>query len=87
MKKLAQTVLSFQVEATEEPLMANAGLALFGEFLRGRGLNRWLASEMPKRGDAAYVFVTPLVRLLTAGGRSLEDLSTPKNDTVLNQVL
>ncbi len=31
MKELAQTVLPFKVEATEEQLTANAGLALFGE--------------------------------------------------------
>ena len=91
MKKLAQTVLPFKVEATEERLTANAGLALFGEFIRGLGLNRWLATEMPKpgsaRGYAANAFVTPLVLMLTGGGRSLEDLRTLKNDTALNQVL
>ena len=52
MKKLAQTVLPFKVEATEEQLTANAGLALFGEFIRGLGLSRWLATEMPKPGSA-----------------------------------
>ncbi|MBK8387628.1 MAG: IS1380 family transposase [Candidatus Accumulibacter sp.] len=90
MKKLAQTVLPFKVEATEEQLTANAGLALFGEFIRGLGLNRWLATEMPPgsaRGYAANAFVTPLVLMLTGGGRSLEDLRTLKNDTALNQVL
>ena len=91
MKRRAQTVLPFRVEATEEQLTANAGLALFGEFLRGLGLHRWLASEMPKpgsaRGYAANAFVTPLVLMLTCGGRSLEDLRTLKNDTALKQVL
>ncbi|MBK8385560.1 MAG: transposase [Candidatus Accumulibacter sp.] len=91
MRKLAQTVLPFKVEATEEQLTANAGLALFGEFIRGLGLSRWLATEMPKpgsaRGYAANAFVTPLVLMLTGGGRSLEDLRTLKNDTALNQVL
>jgi hypothetical protein len=46
---------------------------------------------MPKpgsaRGYAANAFVTPLVLMLTGGGRSLEDLRTLKNDTALNQVL
>jgi hypothetical protein len=53
------------------------GLALFGEFIRCLGLSRWLATEMPKpgsaRGYAANAFVTPLVLMLTGGGRSLED--------------
>ena len=91
MRNLAQTVLPFKVEATEELLTANAGLTLFGEFIRGLGLNRWLATEMPKPGSArgyeASAFVTPLVLMLTAGGRSLEDLRTIKNDTALNHVL
>ena len=46
---------------------------------------------MPKpgsaRGDAANAFVTPLVLMLTGGGRSLEDLRTLRSDTALNQVL
>ena len=42
MAKQAQTVLPFRVEATDELLTANAGLALFGEFVRGLGLERWL---------------------------------------------
>ncbi|SDY21957.1 hypothetical protein [Nitrosomonas sp. Nm58] len=33
MEALAQVVLPFQVEATDESLTANAGLVLFGEFI------------------------------------------------------
>jgi len=40
-------VFSFNVETTDELLTANARLTLFGEFIRGIGLNRWLAAEMP----------------------------------------
>ncbi len=91
MKKLAQTVLPFKVEATEDLLTANAGLALFGEFIRGIGLNCWLAAEMPKPGSArgyeANAFVPPLVLMLSGGGRSLEDLRTLKNDTALRHML
>ncbi len=46
---------------------------------------------MPKPGSArgyeANAFVTPLVLMLTGGGRSLEDLRTLKNDTALTHVL
>jgi len=91
MGTLAQTVLPFKLEATEEMLTANAGLALFGEFVRGLGLSRWLAQEMPKpgsgRGYKADAYVTPLVLMLTGGGRSLEDLRTLKGDTALATVL
>lgn len=91
MGTLAQTVLPFKLEATEELLTANAGLALFGEFVRGLGLSRWLAQEMPKpgsrRGYEADAYVTPLVLILTGGGRSLEDLRALKGDTALATAL
>ena len=91
MGTLTQTVLPFKLEATEEMLTANAGLALFGEFIRGLGLQRWLAQEMPKpgsgRGYEASLYVTPLALMLTSGGRSLEDLRTLKNDTALSLLL
>ncbi len=91
MGTLAQTVLPFKIEATEELLTANAGLALFGEFTQGLGLHRWLSQEMPKpgsgRGYEAVSYVTPLILMLTAGGRSLEDLRTLKNDAALAQLL
>jgi hypothetical protein len=91
MGTLAQTVLPFKLETTEELLTANAGLALFGEFVRGLGLSRWLSQEMPKpgsrRGYEANAYVTPLVLMLTGGGRSLEDLRTLKSDTALATLL
>lgn len=91
MSTLAQTVLPFKLESTEEMLTANAGLVLFGEFVCGLGLSRWLAQEMPKpgsgRGYDAKAYVTPLVLMLTGGGRSLEDLRTLKGDTALATVL
>jgi hypothetical protein len=87
MGTLAQTVLPFRVEATEEKLMANAGLTLFGEFVQGLGFSRWLAQEMPKpasgRDYPAAANVTPLVLTLTGGGRSLEDLPMLKGDKAL----
>lgn len=91
MGALAQTVLPFKIEATEELLTANAGLALFGEFTQGLGLHRWLSQEMPKpgsgRGYEAVSYATPLILMLTAGGRSLEDLRSLKNDAALAQLL
>lgn len=91
MGTLTQTVLPFKVEATEELLTANAGLALFGEFTQGLGLHRWLTQEMPLpgsgRGYEAGAFVSPLVLMLAGGGRSLEDLRTLKNDTALAALL
>ena len=91
MGTLAQTVLPFKLGATDELLTANAGLALFGEFVCGLGLSRWLTQDMPPpgsgRGYAADAYVTPLVLMLTGGGRSLEDLRTLKQDAALATVL
>lgn len=48
MRVLAQRVLPFKIEATDETLTTNAGLVLFGEFVYGLGFKRWLQQEMPK---------------------------------------
>ena len=91
MGTLAQTVLPFKLEATDEMLTANAGLALFGEFIQGLGFSRWLEQEMPKpgsgRGYEASFYVKPLVLMLAGGGRALEDLRTLKNDAALASLL
>lgn len=91
MRTMAQTVLPFKLEATEESLTANAGLVLFGEFVRGLGLSRWLEQDMPKpgsgRGYAAQAYVTPLVLMLAGGGRSLEDLRMIERDAGLVRLL
>lgn len=91
MGTLAQTVLPFKLETTEEMLTANAGLVLFGEFMRGLGLHRWLAQEMPKpgsgRGYEADAYIPPLALMLNGGGRSLEDLRILKNDAALATLL
>ena len=47
MGNMAQTVLSFKLKATKEQLTASAGLALFGEFIRGQGFYRWIEATMP----------------------------------------
>ena len=91
MRVLAQMVLPFRVEATDETLTANAGLVLFGEFVHGLGFKRWLQQEMPKPGsgriDEATAYVTPLVLMLNGGGRSLEDMRTLKSDSALSTLL
>lgn len=62
MKTLAQTALPFKLEATEYLLTANAGRALFGEFMRGLGLSRWLAQEMPAPGSRRGIRPQPMSR-------------------------
>ncbi len=91
MSNMAQTVLSFKLKATKEQLTANAGLALFGEFIRGQGFYRWIEATMPVpgsgRGYAASAYLSPLVLMLTGGGRSLEDVRMLKHDHALFTLL
>jgi hypothetical protein len=47
MAKVAQKVLGFNLEATQEALTAHAGLGLFGEFLHGLKWPQWLTKCMP----------------------------------------
>ena len=91
MKKMARTVLPFKLAATEEPMTAQSGLALHGEFIQGLGFHRWLEQEMPKpgskRGYGAVQHVLPFVLMLTGGGRSLEDLRMIHQDKGLRRLL
>ena len=76
--RVRQTVLDFKLARTEETLTAHAGLALRAEYSHGLGLrglvNRRLPAPGSPRGYAPSVFVESVVRLLSAGGRPLEDL-------------
>lgn len=91
MKIMTQTVLPFKIAGAKEFMTANAGLSLFGEFVKGIGLYHWLNCEMPRpgsgRGFEARAYVMPLLLMLTAGGRSLEDMRTLKNDPALLKLL
>lgn len=91
MAKVAQKVLGFNLEATQEDLTAHAGLGLFGEFLHGLKLPQWLKKCMPGpgsgRGYTADAYVMPLIMMLTGGGRSLEDLRMLEGDTALAHLL
>jgi hypothetical protein len=91
MTKMARTVLPFKLAATEEPMTAQSGLVLHGEFIQGVGFHRWLEQEMPKpgskRGYGVIPHVLPFVLMLTAGRRSLEDLRMIHADRALRSLL
>lgn len=88
---LAQTVLPFKLEASDETLTAHAGLALFGEYCRAIGLAKWLGQELPAPGSgagyAASSHVLSLVLMLHGGGRRLEDIRTLHADSGLRELL
>ena len=91
MARQARNVLAFKLQATSELLTANAGLAVFGEFVRAVGVHRWVEQSLPAPGSAAGYFpqnfVSPLILMLCGGGRSPEDLRQIYNDKGLRHLL
>jgi len=78
MNKLQQTLLPIKLEASEERLTSLAGLIVVEELAQAKGLWRRVEELFPQpgsgRGYQASAYVKPLVWMLQAGGRRLEDL-------------
>ena len=86
-----QCVLPFKLEATDDTMTAQAGLVLFGEFLRSLGLSREIDRAFGAPGSGAgypaSAYVLPLLLMLQGGGRSLEDLRMIRRDKGLLALL
>src|SRR5487761_531240 len=78
MNKLQQTLLPIKLEQSEERLTSLAGLIVVEELARAKGLWRRVDELFPKpgsgRGYRASAYVKPLVWMLQAGGRRLEEV-------------
>ena len=78
MKKVQQSVLPIKLEKSEERLTSLAGLVVVEELARAKGLWQRVDELFPEpgsgRGYRASEYVRPLVWLLHAGGRRLEDV-------------
>src|ERR1700732_236445 len=78
MSKVQQTLLPIKLEASQERLTSLAGLVLVEEWGRAKGIwgrvDQVLARPGSGRGYEASEYVRPLVWLLHAGGRRLEDV-------------
>ena len=88
---IAQTVLPFKLGITNDKITAHAGLALFGEFIHGLGVERILSRGLPAPGSGVgyqpEAFVMPLLLMLHGGGRTLEDLRQLVQDEGLRELL
>lgn len=88
---IAKTILPFKLVPTDETITPYAGLAGFGEFLRAMAVDEEVRRFLPKpgsgRGYEAWSFVQPLLLMLHAGGRSLEDLRVLQADRGLLELL
>jgi hypothetical protein len=78
MSKLQQNVLPIKLQLSNERLTSLAGLVLVEEFARAKRLWSRVDERFGRpgsgRGYAASEYVRPLVWLLHAGGRRLEDI-------------
>jgi hypothetical protein len=78
MKKVQQSVLAIKLEESAERLTSLAGLVIVEELARAKGLWRRVDELFPEpgsgRGYRASEYVRPLVWMLHAGGRRLEDV-------------
>lgn len=78
MSKIRQSILPIKLEQSEERRTSLAGLVLVEELVRAKGLWRRVDGLFPEpgsgRGYGASDYVRPLVWLLHAGGRRLEDV-------------
>ena len=88
---MAQSVLEFAVESTNEKLTPRAGEAVFGEFLKAlrvdRLCNKYLPVPQSNRGYDPYTFIHPLLLMLHSGGRYLEDVRMINSDKALCELI
>jgi len=78
MSKIQQSILPIKLEKSKERLTSLAGLVVVEELARAKGLWRRVDGLFPEpgsgRGYRASEYVRPLVWMLHAGGRRLEDV-------------
>jgi hypothetical protein len=88
---MAQREFSFKLGVTDEAVTANAGLAMFGEFMHRTGVLSAVDSLLKGPGSAVGYkpsqYVEPLLLMLQGGGRTLEDLRVIRNDSALLKLL
>jgi hypothetical protein len=90
-KKLPRAGLRYEIEATDEPLIARGGLVLPYEMAKALKLPQVIDREMPAPGSghsyAPSQFVIPLIMMFHGGGKTLEDLRELKGEISLRQLM
>jgi len=88
---IVKTILNFGIESTDEKLTPRAGVAIFGEYLKGMGLEKLCNSNIPlakhPNGYNPFEFMYPLILMLHSGGRVLNDIREIRLDTALKELL
>ena len=90
-KQLFKVRPAFQIEATEELLIARAGLVLPYEMAKALKLPQIIDQELPPAGIShgyrPSQFVMPLILMLHGGGKTLEDLREIKGEVSLCKLM
>jgi hypothetical protein len=90
-KKLPAYGPIYEIEATDEPLIARGGLVLPYEMARALRLPPIIDREMPAAGSGhGYTpsqFIMPLIVMLHGGGKTLEDLREIKGEISLRKLM
>jgi len=88
---MTQTILNFKLASTDEKLTPRAGVAVFGEYLKGMGLENFCNTDLPftthHKAYNPFTFIYPLILMLHSGGRVLDDIREIRFDEALQKLL
>jgi hypothetical protein len=88
---MAQTVLNFSIESSDEKLTPRSGTILLGEFFKAIRLdkmcNRYLPEPKSNHSYQPFEMIQPLLLMLHSGGKSLEDIRVINSDDAIKKTL
>jgi len=88
---MAQTVLNFSIESSDEKLTPRSGTILLGEFFKAIRLdemcNRYLPEPKSNHSYQPFEMIQPLLLMLHSGGKSLEDIRVIDSDEAIKKTL
>ncbi len=88
---LPEEAFDLEIEATDEPLIARAGLVLPHQMAKALGLPRCVDRELPApgspRGYTPSAFVMPILVMLHGGDKALDDLREVEAEVSLRKLL
>ena len=86
-----QSILNFKIETTNEKLTPRTGVAIFGEYTKGLGLEKIINEAMPTSNHHnaynPFEFIYPLILMLHSGVRVLDDIKEIRMDEALKTIL
>jgi len=88
---MPQTILNFNIASTNDKLTPRTGVAIFGEYLKGMGIEKLCNTNLPlakhPNGYTPFEFIYPLILMLHSGGRVLDDIKEIRLDSALEALL